>query len=364
MNNNRNNLNNEVNINTINNFTRSPFNCSASNKFKTINNFKDRNNNSNINIGNNFNNYKSPMIFYIRNSVKKPSFLRNNNLINNSINIEYRNVQMTNLKPHLLTRTAKHSITNFKNINYNYNNNNEEIEEEEEEDYNSNPINTEANKTFFNKINNNFNKNCKINNYFNDQTSNYYNSLDQIPQIPDQILSNFPEDTFDNYNYIVDFLSEESKSLLKAQSELSNKKTLTIKLEELKKSIEFSEYSEVFNSIYNKEYSSSKEKEKNIKSKINSFYYIKENYYKLFNLIKNYPSHFDSISYKIKTLIEKIEDYKRTNINFGYNTIDNNSFRSLTPGKSINQIKNNNFDYEGRNNFEYMNTNLLNNNNQ
>jgi hypothetical protein len=181
-----------------------------------------------------------------------------------------------------------------------------------------------------------------------------------IPEIPNNIVGNFNIDCARNYKLIYNFLVEESKKILEEENNYFNKKNANIKLDILKQSGEYSQYNNILDQISRQEDNRANQYLKEIQSKSNIFDIIKKNCEENFKFILNYPNRTNIVSNKLEVLIKHIDDYNKHFNKRKYNNM--NEFNK----SNIENILNNTFTIEKRNNLYYNNIpnnneNLLNN---
>lgn len=142
-------------------------------------------------------------------------------------------------------------------------------------------------------------------------------------KLPNEIISTFPDNVFQLYSNIIDFLSTETIALNKEYSIIAHQVQLSTKLAEINENGDLLQYSQAFN----EEKLKSIRREKLHLSKVDTFEIIKSHIDEVFNFIIDNSTRKDIFPGKLEMLIKHIDDYNKT---FGIKTLRTLSIENPT----------------------------------
>ena len=176
------------------------------------------------------------------------------------------------------------------------------------------------------------NKNIKNDNN-NEENQLMDNKLNELPKLNENTKEKLSEENFYLYNKIIEFLSDEYKSLNIKINNIKNASIINNQIYSLKESIYYAKYKNLFTNIYNKENEKSKENKEIVIIKKKELDKIKNECNILFNNINSGFFDLDNINEKFEKIFELINNYKNNKL---YNNNNKNNDKNLYNIDNIN----------------------------
>ena len=244
------------------------------------------------------------------NQANQTILLSKNNLQNSyptSSNINYPVINFPDYE------NIDNNINNNNNININNINNNYQINSNQSSPLLKNNISPSSKNNLYEISSQNI---ISLNNRI--EQNEIYNTLIQnIPELPKQIVENLNENDFQLYSQISDFLYDESSHLAKEYNNSELERNSYEQLNSINERGHLLHLRKVFNNEKNRII----QNQQILKNKLNIFNLIQNHTQEIFNFICNNPMRISIIQSKFNLIIQHINDYNKTfkNINLNNN---------------------------------------------
>ena len=291
-----------------------------------------KNNNMNLYNQTNLNSVSESQNMFNSNynmQINQPSFIlpKNNNNMESTLRTNKQiNNSETNIKKE------------FKLNPQNYNNKQEDLRYYNNRNYmnNTNTINnnTYNNLNVFNNSNSDDYENKTLNNNLLETKQNiiYNNYIQQLPDLPQDIVKNLSENDFKLYSQIMDFLHDEFTYLYKELNILQSEKNAHEQISQINEKGHFLHLTKIFDN----EKLKTNQNELYLNNKLNTFTLIKNHTQETFNFITNNSTRVSVINNKLKLIIQHINDYNQMFNKTKFNPNNENTYMNLYPNNPLN----------------------------